>query len=172
LGQLSSAQLSQIFNLPSSAQLRSAKKSKFTTLTSTMTTTTATTTTIEEDAILTPELLMDIIDGKVKYPDVPAKKKQANLSSRRKKFLAALDAFFQNFLVKGLSKKCATSHVPLAAPITGARLSSSTEIIKEGFVESIRPTYENCGPWKNWIRAWNIRVRKLDALINVMEQNS
>ena len=115
---------------------------------------------------------MDIIEGKVKYPNVSAKKKQANLSARRKKSMAALDAFFQNFLVKGLSKNCATSHLPLAGPITGAKSSSSTDIIKDGFIESIRPTYENCGPWKNWNRAWNIRVRKLDALINVMEQNS
>ena len=115
---------------------------------------------------------MEIIEGKVKYPNVPAKKKQANLSAKRKKSLAALDTFFQNFLVKGLSKKCATSHLPLAGPLAGARSSSSTDDLKDGFIESITPTYENCGPWKNWIRAWNIRVRKLDALINVMEQNS
>jgi hypothetical protein len=117
-------------------------------------------------------MMMDIVEAKVKFPNVSAKKKQANLSARRKKSMAALDAFFQDFLVKGLSKNCATSHLPLAGPITGARSSSSTDIIKDGFIESIRQTYENCGPWKNWIRAWNIRVRKLDALINVMEQNS
>lgn len=116
--------------------------------------------------------MMKIIEGKVKYPDVIPKKKQANLSARRKKFMQALEKFFQSFLVEKLSTKCATSHVPLADPITGARSSSGTEDIKEGFLESIKPTYENCPPWKNWIRSWNIRVRKLDVLINVMEQNS
>merc|ERR1711953_643058 len=109
----------------------------------TSTTTMGTTTSMDAGTPLTPELIMDIIEGKVKYPNVVPKKNQANLSARRKKFMAALDAFFQNYLVTGLSKKCATSHVPLAEPITGARSSSSTAIIKDGFIESIKPTYEN-----------------------------